>query len=115
MATSCSTTRSGSGGTGGYGGEPTRTEELCGNGVIDQYEDCDGADLRGATCASLMPGTAGELRCEPGICRFDQTSCQRTCGNGVLDEGEACDIAIWEPQKCQACNPECQIDSFPCP
>ena len=38
---------------------------LCGNGTIDPGEDCDGANLGGATCASLgfMWGT---LACNPG-------------------------------------------------
>ncbi len=111
------TSGDGSGGSSGYGGapQPPDPKELCGNGAVDAGEDCDGADLNGASCASLMPGTIGELRCEPNVCRFDQSSCEFACGNGVLDAGETCDIALWEPQACQACNPECQVEARPCP
>lgn len=102
-------------GSGGYAGAPPRPDELCGNGVIDMGEDCDGADLQGATCESLRPGTSGTVRCEPYICRISDSECRPTCGNGVVDSGEACDPGAWAPQECSHCNPECQIEERPCP
>jgi hypothetical protein len=60
----------------------------CGNGTIDGSEDCDGAQLGGATCVTLGYGS-GTLACGPG-CRFDVSGCipgafpasgQTTCWN----------------------------------
>lgn len=54
---------------------------LCGNGVKDPDEDCDGDDLGGLDCASGgLPG--GELACKSD-CSFDFTGCDfsmRTIG-----------------------------------
>ncbi|HKO93293.1 MAG TPA: hypothetical protein VJU61_19190, partial [Polyangiaceae bacterium] len=98
--------------------------ELCGNGVIDDGEDCDGADLDGMTCDLLRPGFSGELSCEPNICRFNQISCERTCGNGVIDDGEECDSQNFNGLTCATaqpgtegnlhCTPSCTVDTGTC-
>jgi hypothetical protein len=49
----------------------------CGNGVADGTEQCDGADLGGATCGDLVPMIApvtGTLACD-AQCRFDLGGC----------------------------------------
>lgn len=46
---------------------------VCGNGLIEGDEQCDGADLGGATCESLMEGT-GVLLCSPE-CLYDTSQC----------------------------------------
>jgi hypothetical protein len=46
---------------------------VCGNGIIEGNEECDGADLGGATCESLMEGT-GVLLCTPE-CLYDTSQC----------------------------------------
>ena len=55
----------------------------CGNGVIDPAavppEICDGSDFGGATCASLVPGTTGNLAC--------LNSCQLISTTGCLPGG----------------------------
>lgn len=63
----------------------------CGNGAIDSGgEQCDGADLGGASCVSLG-FTSGTLGCSGG-CAFDTSSCvQSSCGNGTADGDEQCD------------------------
>ncbi|HJQ82505.1 MAG TPA: MopE-related protein, partial [Candidatus Binatia bacterium] len=53
----------------------------CGNGVLDPGEECDGANLGGATCG----GCAGQPRCTTG-CRIDLGGCT----NGVCDATETC-------------------------
>lgn len=53
----------------------------CGNGVVDPGEECDGANLNGATCG----GCAGTPTCTSS-CRLDTTS----CANGVCDGTETC-------------------------
>ena len=47
----------------------------CGDGIGAVAEQCDGADFRGETCASLNAATpAGVLACD-GACQFDTTGC----------------------------------------
>src|SRR5690606_8433840 len=65
-------------------------ESRCGDGVIDDEEECDGANLGGADCASSGFDT-GQLRCGSD-CRFDTDECS-TCGNDVVEAAEVCDGA----------------------
>ncbi len=46
---------------------------LCGNGVLDPGEQCDGTNLAGKTCASLGH-TGGTLACA-GTCQLDESQC----------------------------------------
>jgi hypothetical protein len=52
------------------------TEARCGDGRVDEDEQCDGAQLDGATCATVAPAT-GTLVCGSN-CRFDTTGCTST-------------------------------------
>jgi len=64
----------------------------CGNGVIDQGEACDGADLGGADCVSVGH-LWGDLACASN-CTFDETACgdsQPVCGNNAIEGTEECD------------------------
>lgn len=46
----------------------------CGNGVIDDGEQCDGGNLNGFTCTEL--GYAGgTLACDPLVCTYDASGC----------------------------------------
>jgi len=75
---------------GDCSGFDTSTCSNCGNGTRNAPEQCDGADLAGATCSSLGMGfSSGVLRCAAG-CRYDTAGCSR-CGNGMIDAGEQCD------------------------
>lgn len=58
---------------------------VCGDGFVDDGEQCDGDNLNGDLC----PGGVGALRCNDE-CQLDYTYCKR-CGNSVLDPGEECD------------------------
>jgi len=63
---------------------------VCGDGVAEDQEVCDGPDLGGASCTSLGMGfTGGVLGCNSG-CMFDTSGCI-TCGDGVVGPGEVCD------------------------
>jgi hypothetical protein len=66
----------------------TGTPEDCGNDALDMGEECDGAELDGATCESLG-FASGDLSCADD-CSFDTSACE-TCGNGMIDEGEDCE------------------------
>lgn len=48
-------------------------DSLCGNGVVDTGEQCDGADLSGKTCVALGY-SRGTLSCTPS-CKFDLKQC----------------------------------------
>lgn len=65
---------------------------VCGDGVVDLGEECDGADLGGATCTSVPGGyTGGTLACGAS-CHYDTTACVLPgCGNGEVGLGEECD------------------------
>jgi choice-of-anchor B domain-containing protein len=63
----------------------------CGDGVLDPGEECDGADLGGATCSG-QGCTGGTLGCTAG-CKLDFsqcTSCPQCNFNAVCDLGEDC-------------------------
>lgn len=75
--------------TGGEGGTTmttSTTEDLCGNGVKDDGEQCDGQDFAGKTCASL--GFAGgNLQCN-GFCAIVASGCTppENCNNAQDDD-----------------------------
>ena len=95
----------------------------CGNGVVDQGEDCDGTDLNGQTCADLGYG-GGDLSCTDQ-CQFDTSQCEApaNCGNGTIDQGEDCDGTDLNGQTCAdlgyvggdlACAGNCTFDESGC-
>jgi hypothetical protein len=61
-------------------GDPTCTEcdpqyrcHVCGDGIVNSTEACDGANLNGATCSSQGFG-GGTLACG-GSCAYDTSGC----------------------------------------
>ncbi len=103
---------------------------ICGNGVIDGAEQCDGADLGGVTCSDLEDGTAGAftdgtLVCT-AECTFDVSACTR-CGDGAVEGSEQCDgtsldgmtcadLGYWDPHGSEnlACSQQCGYDDSGC-
>lgn len=76
----------------------------CGNGVVEEGEECDG-NVR--LCASVGDYTEGEVFCRSN-CRWNVSECiGGTCGDGVVQEsaGETCDPA--DPQAPEACRGDC--------
>jgi cysteine-rich repeat protein len=73
----------------GAGGEEDRA--VCGDGVVNGSELCDGKELSGETCLGLGYGP-GALGCKAS-CQFDVTACSpgENCGDGKLDPAEQCD------------------------
>jgi hypothetical protein len=68
---------SNNGGSGGSGAAAA----VCGNGVIEAPEMCDGANLGTASCAQLVGG-GGTLLCDPSTCTFDDSMCLTGAGGG---------------------------------
>ena len=52
-----------------------KAQSICGNGAIDIGEACDRDNLANRTCASLIPGSTGTLRCLD-TCQYDTSGCQ---------------------------------------
>ncbi len=73
---------------------------LCGNGKIDEGEDCDNTTFPGGIikCSKYDPKyESGKLSCT-NLCHIDTSACiERVdpCGNGKLDEGELCDDKLF--------------------
>ena len=80
----------------------------CGNGIIDEGETCDGAQLGGQTCQS-QGFDAGTLACGPA-CTFNTGSCVTyVCGNGSCEPGEdSCSCASDCPDDPNSCGVPCQ-------
>ena len=69
------------------------TPTVCGDGVVEGNEVCDGSDLGGETCASQSCTGGGTLACLPDCSGFDTSACFDcpTCDNdGVCELGEDC-------------------------
>jgi hypothetical protein len=74
---------------------------VCGDGVADPDEICDGSDLRGDTC-ELLGLSGGTLACT-AACRFDPSRCTVSlpvCGDGAAQPTEACDGFDLKGQTC---------------
>ncbi|MBN2725505.1 MAG: SUMF1/EgtB/PvdO family nonheme iron enzyme [Deltaproteobacteria bacterium] len=69
-------------------------EKVCGNGEIDEGEECDGEDLGGKTNCGMFDGfNVGEHVGCTDSCKYDLSECVLiSCGNGVVEEGEDCEI-----------------------
>jgi hypothetical protein len=76
--------------------DPTRNwlcvgAPVCGDGVAEPPEQCDGADVRGRDCTDFA-FTGGTLACTES-CTFDVNGCTggRVCGDDAIQAGEHCD------------------------
>lgn len=92
---------------------------VCGNGIVEGDEECDGLDLVGEDCTT-RGFASGILRCSE--CSLDASECTN-CGNGVLDADEPCDGERSNGQTCAtegffagdlACTPTCELDTSRC-
>lgn len=83
----------GCGGVGGGSGGGT-SPSVCGNGVLDGLELCDGRNFRARTCMEAFPekfASGGTLKCSP-YCTYDVSDCRLpVCGDGVIEGDERCD------------------------
>src|SRR5262249_28144837 len=79
------------------------TAVICGNGVVDPGEECDGQPDCTTDCRHKLPG-CGDGKVDPGEQCDDgntqsgdgcSSTCQNevseACGNGTIDPGETCD------------------------
>jgi hypothetical protein len=73
--------------TGDGDGDPTTGDgdgdpnPVCGNGLVDDGEQCDGGNLGGFSCTDLGY-SGGTLACDPITCTYDASGCvNNTDGN----------------------------------
>lgn len=52
---------------------------VCGDGLVDDGEACDGADLAGLTCRDIGAWVGGALACD-AACQLDETACATASG-----------------------------------
>ncbi|MFC1482421.1 RCC1 domain-containing protein [Myxococcota bacterium] len=96
---------------------------VCGDGVRNGEEVCDGEDVAGLTCADLGH-FGGDLGCASDCMGYDVTDCYSTlCGNGTTDPGEECDGDDLGGESCESlgyaggdlsCNEHCTRDTTGC-
>ncbi len=101
---------------------------VCGNGIIQTGEQCDGTNFGGKTCASVNAATPnGSLKCT--ACQLDASGCSApapavpVCGNGQLESGEECDGSAIGSKTCSslgfaggtlACTAACKYNTIGC-
>ena len=80
--------------------ENTNTNAICGNGIRETGEFCDGNDLAGQTCNTLG-FDGGDLSCKDDCSDFDDSACFNSeCGNDTKEPGEVCDGVDLDGQTC---------------
>ncbi len=99
----------------------------CGDGMIGGPEECDDADLGGASCLDFPAPqngnfTGGELACTDA-CVFDTSACTY-CGDGTRNGAEVCEgddlgeavcfDAGWLGGGTLTCNEDCTYDDSEC-
>ena len=101
---------------------PVPTTPVCGNGILETGEQCDGISLNGQTCG-LKGFVTGVLSCATN-CTFNTVGCaMSSCGNGIIDAGEQCDGSNLDGKACTdggfaggklACSSSCTWDGSAC-
>ncbi len=96
--------------------------DLCGNGLIDDDESCDGREFGGRSCATETGLSHGELRCRED-CSLDISGCHE-CGNGAVEGPEECEGEDFWGHTCDSrkgmaegsllCDADCRIDDSGC-
>lgn len=94
----------------------------CGNGTLDDGEECDGSELNGKSCTDAGASGTG-LACNDQ-CKFDTTNCNKTmCGDNKKEGAEVCDGTDLDGKTCTdagaqgtglACKTDCTFDTSAC-
>ncbi len=111
---------------------------VCGNGIAETDEWCDGEDFRGASCESIGHGFVGGTLACTSTCQYDVSGCIPDCGEDACTPGEilcssdgtarrVCRVQAdgcpaFEREPCPADAPHCRVAdgwatcfSEPCP
>ncbi len=99
-------------------------DTICGDGLLDTEEECDGEPAPGVTCITLG-WDGGTVGCSEE-CELDSSDCfqEKQCGNGQIDPGEDCDGNNTAEQTCEslgfseegqlACTLDCTLQAADC-
>ncbi|MBN2724670.1 MAG: SBBP repeat-containing protein [Deltaproteobacteria bacterium] len=97
--------------------------ELCGDGSIQDPEQCDGENINNLSCEDFDDFTGGTLKCGSD-CRYDFSLCfKEFCGDGTAQSSEQCDTGDLSEQTCESlgygpgtlkCNSSCRFDISEC-
>jgi hypothetical protein len=94
--------------------------DVCGDGKRTGNETCDGADINGASCASIFgAGYVGIVSCT-STCELETSTCAVCNNDGKKDDAEQCDGADVGGQLCPdgvtpyGCGSNCVLDPTPC-
>ncbi|MBN1652686.1 MAG: hypothetical protein JXA30_02805 [Deltaproteobacteria bacterium] len=71
----------------------SRAGSVCGNGLLEKGEQCDGDNLNGQTCSSMKRG-GGELECQADKCTFNFMKCDEESVNDASDLGNVRDATV---------------------
>lgn len=108
------------------GGSTEMHGPVCGNGILETGEQCDGAALGGMSCENLVAGSSGRLTCSID-CVFSTSACttvpdvcdgQDVPTNGVIDDTESCWRAVyrfWDESRPINARPRCYANSATAP
>ncbi len=101
----------------GYDISECSAASKCGNGRLEEGEECDGVSFaNGATCEKIVgEGSKGALQCDVS-CKIVATQCspRTTCGNGSVDPGEVCDGKQLNSQTCADVVGEGSVGNLSC-
>ncbi len=96
---------------------------VCGDGILQTGEVCDGNDLAGQSCTNLE-FYGGNLACRADCSGFDTSGCTGMCGDGVRQaQHEECEGADLSGKNCMdlgfyggelMCAPDCSFDVSNC-
>jgi hypothetical protein len=93
---------------------------VCGDGVVNGFEKCEGANLAGQTCVSL--GYAGGVLSCTSACQLNKSGCYK-CGDRKKNGGDQCDGSDMGGATCQslgfgggslACTSSCTFELAGC-
>lgn len=84
------------GGVAGMGG----MAPICGDGITEGTETCDGDDLASMDCTDFAFSSPAGLSCNGTCDGFDTAGCSPTCDGVLLEATETCDGAFLDGQDC---------------
>ena len=105
--------------------EEPKIRPYCGNGIVDEHEDCDNSNLNSKSCEDLSGFIGGSLSCK-STCRFDTSKCVQCssanlskcqpnqicdaghcadpastyCGDNIINGNESCDGSSLNQKSC---------------
>ena len=75
-------------------------DPVCGDGVVEGNEDCDGTNLDDQTCMT-QGFDGGDLSCDDDCRHFNTSECWfNFCGNGSIQGDEVCDLTATGDETC---------------